>query len=133
VPLEARAHTEAGAEAFVRFYIDQLNLAWTSPRTGLLPPLSEPGCKSCAAFERTARGLVLAGHRYSNTPVSVTSVNAYGGAPAGEQLLRFRGVQNTVDIVDRPGGTVSTDRLEPIVWDVLLGWTEGSWRVLDLG
>ena len=31
VPLAARAHTEAGAEAFVRFYIDQLNLAWTTP------------------------------------------------------------------------------------------------------
>ena len=117
----------------MRFYIDQLNLAWTSPRSGLLPPLSDPGCKSCAAFERTARGLVSAGHRYSTTPVSVTSVNAYGGAPAGEQLLRLRGVQNRDDIVDRSGRTVSTDRLEPIVWDVLLGWEEGAWRVLDLG
>jgi hypothetical protein len=133
VPPAARAHTDAGAEAFVRFYVDQLNLAWTGPRTGLLPPLSDPGCKSCAAFERTARGLVSAGHRYSTTPVSVTSVNAYGGARPGRQLLRLRGHQNKVTIVDGAGATVAVDSDKDVKVDVLLKWGEKSWVVVDLG
>jgi hypothetical protein len=133
VPVAARQHSEAGAEAFVRFYIDQLNIAWTTPRVGLLRGLSDPGCKSCSAFEGTASRLLAAGHHYAVAPVTVTSVSAYGGAPAQEQLLRATGTQNRADVVDQAGRTVSTDPLEPMKWDVLLAWEGARWRVLDLG
>lgn len=133
VPVAARQHSEAGAEAFVRFYIEQLNVAWTTPRAGLLRALSDPGCKSCAAFEATASRLAAAGQHYAVSPVTVASVTAYGGAPAQEQLLRTIGAQNRADVVDHAGRTVSTDPLEPMKWDVLLGWEGATWRVLDLG
>jgi hypothetical protein len=128
----ARQHSEAGAEAFVRFYIDQLNLAWTTPRAGVLVPLSDPGCKSCAAFESTARGLVVAGHHYAVPPVTVASVNAYGGARADRQLLRLIGRQNEATVVDAVGRVTGKDNQKAMKLDVLLQWEGQSWVVLDM-
>ena len=132
VPIAARQHSEAGAEAFVRFYIDQLNLAWTSPRAGLLLPLSDPGCKSCKAFESTASRLVASGHHYAVPPVTVTTVTAYGGARNGRQLLRLLGRQTEAAVVDERGGVVSTDRAKAMKLDILLKWEGRSWAVLDM-
>lgn len=39
LPPEARKHTPEGAAAFVKYYFDQVNNAWTRPDAQLLPPL----------------------------------------------------------------------------------------------
>ncbi len=47
VPAAAREHTDAGAEAFVKFFFEQFNEAWTEPQSGLIEGLSDPECKFC--------------------------------------------------------------------------------------
>ena len=47
VPAAAREQTEKGAEAFVRFFFDEVNQAWTKPASGLVAGQSESGCQFC--------------------------------------------------------------------------------------
>lgn len=47
VPPEARANTRAGAEAFVRFYIAQLNKGAMIPSSAPLAGLAAPTCVGC--------------------------------------------------------------------------------------
>ena len=89
IPEAARAHTEAGAEAFVRFFMEQANAAWVQPNASLLPPLSDAGCLSCKDIQATALSLVNNGEHYLSDPVTVTAVTAFGGAPKGQQYVRL--------------------------------------------
>jgi hypothetical protein len=128
----ARAHTDAGAEAFVRFYIDQLNLAWTTPSVDLVSVLSEPDCVSCASLEATAKELVDKGRRYLSAPASVRSAAAFGGAPAGQQLVHLVMEQHKVDVIDAEGAIVSTDPPRVFTRSVVLKWRAEAWHVYGI-
>ena len=39
IPAAAKTHTREGAEVFVRYFFDQFNLAWTLPKSPVLPGL----------------------------------------------------------------------------------------------
>ena len=134
IPEVARAHTEAGAEAFVKFYVEQVNLAWTRPQAGLLPPLSDSGCLSCKAFEREAAELVAKHHRYARDPAVYTKVTAFGGVTKeGRRRVRIIGVQERVDIVDSAGNVVSTDPRKPIAVTAMTMWQGDRWLLWDMG
>ena len=132
LPPEARKHTPEGAEAFVRFYLDQINVAWTTPKAGIISRLSDPSCQSCASFEDTAAQLSKDGQRYAATPSTFTTVKAYGGAPAGQQLVRVVGTQHKVDIVNASGRVVKTDPKESIAANALTIWKGTRWLMYDL-
>lgn len=61
-PAAALAHTDAGAEAFVRYYIGALNAAFTTDGdTDALRAASAPGCLTCADLAGSAERLERAG------------------------------------------------------------------------
>lgn len=84
IPAAARAHTPAGAEAFVRYYFERLNVAWTAPRAGILSPLCQASSKACAAYEKTAARLVKEGHRYDGNPVTVKFIGVLDATNPGK-------------------------------------------------
>ena len=133
IPEAARAHTEAGAEAFVEFYMDQANKAWVQPDATLLPALSDPGCLSCKEIQKTAASLVRNGQRYVSQPVTVTRVTAFGGAPKGQQYVRLFMTQHKVDVVDATGKVVLTDPKRSLARTVGVIWEGTSWRLYDIG
>jgi Family of unknown function (DUF6318) len=132
IPVAARAHTPAGAEAFVRFFIDRVNYAWMTPEAGVIEALGDPGCLSCAALEKTAVGLVKAKTKYAATPIDVKDLHPVSGAPSGQQYLKATLVQNRVNIVDPRGKTVSTDPKLTAGRTFALVWKEGEWSVYDI-
>jgi hypothetical protein len=133
IPAAARAHTEAGAEAFVRFYMEQVNVAWTRPQPGLLPELSDEGCLACKGFEETAIDLTSKGRRYQRTPASFASIKAIDGAPRGRQLVHVTGTQHRVNIVNLSGSVVSTDPEERIAVNAMAVWKGEKWLLYDMG
>ena len=133
IPAAARAHTKAGAEAFVRFFMDQVNAAWTTPQAGILPELSDKGCLACKGFEKTAADLTAKGQRYERTPASFASIRAIEGAPAGRQLVHVTGTQHRVDIVNRAGAVVSSDPEERIAVNAMTIWRGDKWLLYDMG
>ena len=132
IPEAARAHTEAGAEAFVKFFMDQVSEAWTRPATGLILPLGEAGCLSCQSFEDTAAGLVKRSERYAKRPSTTVSAQAVpGGGP--RQLVHLVLQQHRVDVVDVSGKTVLTDSRKRFSVDAELNWGKGRWWLHDMG
>jgi hypothetical protein len=133
VPAAARAHTKAGAEAFVRFYMDQVNLAWTGPNQSVLPGLGIDGCLSCSSFQDIAVALVKEGHRYAHDPVTVLAVVAETTLSGVQQRLTMTLHQHEVDVIDATGATVSTDPDKTGDFTVVVTWKGGRWLLYDMG
>ncbi len=131
IPEGAKVHSVAGAAAFVRHYFAQVNVAWTQPRTGLLPPLCLPSSKSCASTEQTAADLVQKSQHYSGDPVKVNTADDLGKDGA-QQLILFTGTQEQRDIVDSSGRVVSTDSKKDLRRAFSLEWDSGMWKVATI-
>ncbi|MHB8185903.1 MAG: DUF6318 family protein [Dermatophilaceae bacterium] len=131
IPAAARAHTPAGAEAFVRYFYDQVNLAWATPKPGVLPRLCTASSKSCASFEATAVQLEAAGNHYDGLPVTTLSVTALD-APAGRQSVLYKGRQERRNVVDASGRVISTDEEKSVSFEAALEWTPAGWKVFTI-
>ncbi len=129
IPAAARAHTPAGAEAFLRFYFDQINVAYMKPQPRLLSSLSTPDCEFCRRSEATAAELAKARQRYSTRPVSVKTASSFGGAPAGGQYLHLVFVQHGAKVVDSAGVVVDTDSRLTAEANAALRWEAGAWKL----
>lgn len=129
IPAAARAQTPAGAEAFVRFFFDQVNLAWTKPEPGAIAAVSSTDCKFCATTESLASYLGENGQHYTEKPVTVEDVGAISGAPAGQQYLVATLIQNASTVVDAQGKVTKRDARKRLPRNVALKWINGEWRM----
>lgn len=132
VPSAARQHTPAGAEAFVRFFVDRINAAYLTADPTPIRVISERGCLSCRSLEKDVSSLAAKGQRYSSAALTFTSDIAIGGAPKGQQHVRLFMTQNRVNIIDGNGQVVRTDREKPLKSTVGLIWQGGQWLVYDM-
>jgi hypothetical protein len=132
IPAAAREKSEKGAEAFVRYFFDQVNAAWTTPDPILIEQLSDAGCKSCAALISTARDLKSKSQRYDSPPISIRSVAAVPGAPGSQQYIEAKLIQNATDVINADGAVVLSDRKSPFDRTVALRWRGGRWLVYDV-
>lgn len=132
IPAAARAHTPAGAVAFVRYFIERVNYAWTTPQPGAISALSEQACKSCADLEKTAGELALLRHRYDAPVVSVASLTNVASKPGIETVL-FVGSQRKANVVDAAGRVVSSDPQQSSRRIFVLAWHQQRWSVAQIG
>ncbi|MBT9254861.1 hypothetical protein KMZ32_02460 [Phycicoccus sp. MAQZ13P-2] len=132
IPAAAREQTPAGAEAYVEYFFDQFNVAWTKPQPGLIKSLSDPQCQFCKKTETTATRLAADKQRYKSDPARLQSVDVFGGAPAGQQFTQVRLVQNRVAIVDEGGDVVRIDERKELDYYVTLRWKSDRWWLLEL-
>ncbi len=130
VPAEARANTLAGAAAFVRYFLAQVNTAYTKPATGLILPLSTSECGSCTAYEEKIAGYVAAGQRYDRPAVEVLEVTRAAGltASANGEVLDVAIHQLPARIISATGlvDKVTEMRGVLVVW---LAHDGQGWRV----
>ena len=131
IPAAARAHTPKGAEAFVKFFLEQAALAWTRPDATLIMPLSDPGCLSCKDLQKTASELVTKGQRYRSSPISIQSVVAVGGFK-DQTHVHVQMTQKKVDVIDSQGAVVLTDPYQKLTRTVGLVWKGDSWRLYGI-
>ena len=129
IPAAARAHTPAGAEAFVRYFYEQVNAAWTAPSAGLISALSSPGCKSCAELEATAHDLTQKKQHYDGPPVTIVSVGALAEARPGQLQVLVTFVQEHRNVIDASGHVALTDQRKPGKFVATLGWSNQGWSV----
>ena len=132
IPAAARKHTPAGAEAFVRYFVEQINAAYLAADPAPIRVISERGCLSCRSLERDVSSLAAKGQRYGSAALTFTSAIAIGGAPKGQQHVRLFMTQNRVDIVDGRGRVVRTDRRKPLKSTVGLIWQGDQWLVYGM-
>jgi hypothetical protein len=134
VPPAARANTPAGAEAFVRFYLELVNAAWTEPNPELLKPYVLSSCKTCANQIATALDLRRSGQRYSDDPASVGPTVVAPETGQSKAVIELPYDQKAAEIVDDNGAVVEhlpTIRSQSQVTVVWVG-QRSTWAVSEI-
>lgn len=132
LPAAAKAHTKAGAKAFVAHFLHEFNAGWTIPDAQRIARLcNESTSRSCAAYVKTAEDLKTKGHRYRADPVSVERLIVLNPVD-GRHRVDFQGHQERSSVVDASGRVVLTDPREPSHWMFFLDWGTGGWLVHDV-
>lgn len=132
IPAAARQKTDKGAEAFVRYFFDQVNVAWMGPEPGLLARLSDARCEFCAEVGKTSSELAKKGQRYKETPVSVDRFTRQGGAPANQVIFEATITQHPSRIVDAGGSVMKTEKAGEGKSRIGVIWSPDGWRLLGV-
>ena len=98
VPPAATPNTSRSLEAFVRFYFDQLNIAFSTADASVIRAYSDPICKTCNNYAATVgsdASSVIRGVSFALTDVAVpalgpgvTDVEVFGTVPPRERVKR---------------------------------------------
>ena len=131
-PAAARAHTSAGAEAFVKHFYAQLNVAWSKPEAGLISVLSLPTCKTCANFEREAAKSVSNTERVMGQSVILDTVETSDATNPAKLTVVATGYQPKSIVVDAAGKTVQTLQRQRLRTLVTVQWSADGWRLAEI-
>ncbi|MDP5185504.1 hypothetical protein QOZ88_22960 [Blastococcus sp. BMG 814] len=131
VPDEARTKDAAGAEAFLRYWIDLLNRQRTVPSGEALRELGAE-CQDCLRIAGNYDAAAAAGERYVGGELSLNDVTA-PLIDNDEAMIAFGARREPVSLVDA-NGTVLEARAEPapnLSSGITLIWSQmdRSWLV----
>lgn len=128
MPEEAKEDTEAGAEAFVRHYIDLINYTGMHPEAGILEPLAEGSCEACNNLAATVEYSKDNGH-YLLDPLWIPhdfSTTVFSTDRTA--LVRVEVEQPSQDVLDGDGSKVDEVESDRFTLVNELIFTDG-WRV----
>ena len=137
VPDEARTKDAAGAEAFLRYFIDLMNRQRAIPDGQPLRDLG-PECQNCQRIAQNYEEAAAAGNRYEGGEVAVNAV-AEPTFEGDKVVISFLARREPVSIVDGSGTVVDAQpEVAPeLSSGIALVWSEGNqtWIVtgFDLG
>jgi hypothetical protein len=131
IPAAARAHTPAGAQAFVKYFFERMNVSWTEPKEGILSPLCQPSSKACAAYEKTAARLSKEGHRYDGNPVTIKYIGVLDATNNKCDVLVTL-VQERRSEIDKTGKVIVTDKRKDFKAEVEMLYTAHEWSVATI-
>lgn len=135
MPTAAKQHTNAGAQAFVRYYIEAFGQLLMNPARGELRKLADVKCKGCAEHERILAENVDARRLYSTQIFRTLNVGepATNGnlvdASAVTDLNLFSLVDTSTASVAVPGSTTSKPAIGKLLIRWRLSWHDGQWLV----
>lgn len=132
IPAAARIKSDKGAEAFVRYFMDQAAKAWMVPDPELIELHATKDCSACQDLAKAARDLDTAGQRYDGPPISVRRLKVLrssGTDVAFDAMLR----ENKVRIVSASGKVVASYPERAITRAIAVKWGDGRWRLDGIG
>jgi hypothetical protein len=134
VPDEARTKDAAGAEAFLRYWIDLLNRQRAVPAGQPLRDLG-PDCQECLRIARNYDDTADAGHQYAGGEFTLNDITT-PQLTGDEATMNFGVRQEAVSLVHQSGGLVEDgpDMASNIISGIALVWSEAdkSWLVARL-
>lgn len=128
VPAAAREKTDAGAEAFITYYIEQSARAWMVPDGSVLDGLSTSSCITCRNLQQKARDLERDKQKYKSTPIRVDKTKIFSST-SSRVVVDLQLTEMPVDLVDAKGTVVEHYPRNKITRAAALVWQEGRWRV----
>ncbi|MGY1763162.1 DUF6318 family protein [Geodermatophilus sp. SYSU D00779] len=103
MPAEARTQDAAGAEAFVRYYIDLINRTSTVMDAASLREFSD-GCLDCDRIAADTEEDASAGHRYKGGQLAIMWLEVF--KPTDEAEVAFTVDQAALQVIDQTGTAV---------------------------
>lgn len=131
LPEAAKANTAAGAEAFVRFYIDQVNAAWTIPDPTKLRALSTGTCQTCARFQHAAETLRADGQHYDGPAVVIKGIVQVPESRPARPVLQVAFQQQARKVLKRDGTVARTVEAQAMLNNFSLVRSQTSGWLID--
>ena len=133
IPEAAMKNTNAGAEAFVRYYSDQLNLAYRKGSPAPIDGLGTKNCEFCNLFISELRAIEKRGTHYESR---VHDLKIIGTGPA-KRASDITVVTEITELDSRQvystGRVYKVDKGEPpLRLFEVVRWTADGWRLLEV-
>lgn len=128
LPPEAEEQTEAGADAFVRYYLEYFDYLRQNPDAGDLSQYAGPDCAACDAFESQIFSFTDNASHYEGSSLSITSSRTFslGRQFSSEVVMR----EAPSKIIDDKGSLIrNTPPSDGVAALFTLEWVDGGWRV----
>ena len=130
MPDAARAHTRAGAKAFVSYYWQVVDYSQATLRVELLKEISQPTCTGCQGGIASIRTLALEGAVITGGEETLSDVAAAPMKKGNPVLVTFD-VHNEAQHIRVPGKDevlhpAGTSRMQMILVPTASGWVAGE-------
>ena len=133
VPEAATKKTDAGAEAFVLYYNEQINSAYQKPSTEALRELSMPNCGFCDTLQNDVRALMRDGLHYDAPMLRTKVIGSEKGKFPDEVTVIVRMSEDRPRKVDASGKVRSRHKgAAPFRLFQTVAWAEGGWRMAEI-
>ncbi|WP_330472945.1 DUF6318 family protein [Terrabacter sp. C0L_2] len=130
IPAAARPQTQAGAEAFSRFYMEQVNRSFVQGDPAPLNGLASGSCSVCGELSNSAKELRDKGRHHQGLSIEVTSASANRYDKEVRSVL-VSIEQHRVPIVDMNGVTVDHTSADKGAFLATLKF-DGRWQIARL-
>jgi hypothetical protein len=132
MPAAAKQHTREGAEAFARHFIDAVNYAQQTGKTGMVRSLSAPRCESCAQYVSDVHDWYRDGSVRGGL-LTIKGIRAQPLRPGYSPTAVLDVDVSPVEWFDAKGSKVgATEPGYPGQLFLSLAWEKASWRVAEI-
>ncbi|MGH8961173.1 MAG: DUF6318 family protein [Jatrophihabitantaceae bacterium] len=132
MPLEATQHTQPGAIAFAKFFIQTIDWAYATTSTSYMRHYFAPGCVTCKSIQAGIDQAHAKGRHFIGDRITITSVTHVESTR--EHGAEYRMVVafdvTSVEVVDSHGRFVDGDRALKLQNQVSVRWAGNSWVVV---
>lgn len=129
VPAAARAHTSAGAEAFIRYYLEQVNVAWTRPDSSVLSGLATPACGTCANYLKTAKFLEERRYRFDGPPATAGVSVVVPESTMDRVGLQLLYTQERRNVLRSDGSVSQKVTRKPAIKEITVDFGPTGWQI----
>lgn len=127
-PAEAKKQTVEGSLAYVRYFYDVVNYAYTKPDSKVIASLGTTTCAPCSRLQARTVELVKARERYKSALVAISGVESVSTSLTNP-LVIATGKQFEVSIVNSEGIEAEGSHASKVNFRVSLVWEAGGWKV----
>lgn len=131
VPPEAQAHTEAGAEAFAKFFYEVVSESQYRADSTELRALSSPDCEGCQVLIQMADELSDKGHRMDSRSLKVKGAGVRPDSTRDVKYVNVLAEDLPSKVLDRSGNVVSRSTGAKLTFLTTLIWNSSAWQVQD--
>lgn len=132
LPALAREHTNAGAKAFVRYYIDVLNYAWIEKSGARILQLARPECGACTGIARGIDRVARHDGRQRGGAWHVESMVAIPGQALSAPILSVQIRIDRLVIRTSRNARPRPQQAHDFRFDAALQWTGHQWLISAL-
>ncbi|MEO7270229.1 MAG: DUF6318 family protein [Knoellia sp.] len=131
VPAAARARTEAGAIAFLNFFVDEVNRGQTAPGTVDLFSLSDKACIACKKLQTSLQDYVDNDWTVKQAPVQIHDPALANAATSERVIINFTYEQLPVDYYknDASQGKLDATTTKNAA---AIRWIDGAWEMYGM-
>jgi hypothetical protein len=131
IPAAARAHTEEGAKAFAKFYVEKVSESGYTADSSDLRAISEPTCKGCGVFIELADELKADGHHVDRESIVLRGLMIRPDSTEDRMVIDCLVEDLPSRIVDSNGKTVSEEPGDKLTLRNTLVWKDAGWVVVE--